>query len=1036
MKLPAKLLAVAGIAALAMALPIRAGIVDTSFQFGGSGFLDASLRRGVDTVRVVRVAPDDSIVVAGSFSFVNGTTLRRIARLLPDGTPDPRFQSPFTVEAPGPIYGMDLDAAGRIYIGGNIGAPFVQPNPCILRLKPDGRMDYTFGTGVPLPRFPNTLGVDAAGRVYYAAGTGASDGRDVYRLKSNGNVDAPLEDVSTIGNVGILARGKSAYVWGFAGLSRWNDAGSFDTTFHPAPDFTFYALASDAAGNLIGSVPVAALYPRGLARFDASGNLDPSFVPDQTPGSPVLRLVALPDGSVVGQGEFKKVGSIPRAGLARFLRDGTLDSAFDPGTGANGAITALGVQSTGLILVGGQFGSWNGIPAPGLVRLLPADQPDRGIVEFDSAQLAFTENGGHMSVNLHRTAGSGGTVSVLVVPRLALANDPLNALDGVHYLFPDTRVVFADGQTNASVDVDIRGDTVVNPDRSFELLLRDPLGGARIGPTGTVRVTIVNEDYTVTLGSAAIDAHEVEGRVGIPLHRVGATGEAFSVGLELVAGSAVEGLDYRLPTAPFQFAADATDVTAWIEIPDNQKPDPPRTFEVRLVNPTARATIAGIARATVTIRDNDHPGGLVPNTRIFAGTTNRVLWNRGQFKADGGSVVWSESEFSQSILSFGSDGTLVGNTPIGTRYTTALFLGQNNDVFGATTVLIVWIRTDLGFPDPGTSFVYKRNGADSPPLLVVPSRSGKAYAAADAVLAGQSTRHHLARLLHSGLIDSSFDAAIDGGGVLDLFEADDGTLLVGGTFNSTSGIPREGLARLYPDGSVDPNYARRLPGTLPATIGVAALAPLADGSMYVGGSFLAFGGESRPGIVRVDPNGDVDEGFASVGNGFTYQGGPPAVRQLAVQSDGKILVLGTFDAYGGRPISSELVRLRPDGTIDETFAAGSIPGIARMRIFGDGTVGIMGALPSIDGAAGAGPARLWLGPDEFPAPRFARVAAVAPDGTHFELDRGISGNFALETSADLRTWNDSGRRIVMPSGWRFDDAVGDAARFYRLRRIQ
>jgi hypothetical protein len=596
-------------------------------------------------------------------------------------------------------------------------------------------------------------------------------------------------------------------------------------------------------------------------------------------------------------------------------------------------------------------------------------------------------------------------------------------------------VAFADGQTNATVSVEILDDTTINPDRSFVLQLREPAGGVGIGPTGEVGVTIRNDDYGVEIGSTAIDAHEVEGRVGIPLHRVGAAGEAFSVGLALVAGSAVEGVDYRVPVSPVGFAAAATGVTAWIEIPDNQKPDPPRTFEVRLVDPTARATLAGTARATVTIRDNDHPGGLLPNSRITPGVPGVALWNLGLFTADGGCVVWSALGTTRRLVSFGPDGSVARNTSVGPQIPRALFAGGDNEVIVAGTAQFYGIRIDRDFPSQGATFSYAPYPAGTVPLAVVPTGFGSTYVAAALVSDGTLTRQQLARVSTFEGIDPSFVAAIEGGAVQDLVGTPDGGVIVGGTFLSASGIPREGLARLHADGSVDPNYARRLPGQVTAPAGVAALAPLADGSMYVGGTFATFAGQARAGLVRLDPNGDLDEGFGRPGAGLTLRGGAPAIRQLAVQPDGRLLVLGSFDAHGGRPIASELVRLRPDGTLDAIFDIGATPGIARMRVFGDGTVGIMGSLPSIDGVAGSGPARLWLGPDDFGTPRFARVAAGAAGSTRFEIDRGITGIFALETSDDLRAWNDSGRRVAMPSGWRFDEVRSDAARYYRLKRV-
>lgn len=67
-------------------------------------------------------------------------------------------------------------------------------------------------------------------------------------------------------------------------------------------------------------------------------------------------------------------------------RPGTLDESFDPGIGIceqrvwPGSIRAIAVQPDGRILVGGDFYSFDGVPCPGLVRLLPGGAVDHSFV--------------------------------------------------------------------------------------------------------------------------------------------------------------------------------------------------------------------------------------------------------------------------------------------------------------------------------------------------------------------------------------------------------------------------------------------------------------------------------------------------------------------------------------------------------------------------------------------------------------------------------------------------------------------------------
>ncbi len=63
-------------------------------------------------------------------------------------------------------------------------------------------------------------------------------------------------------------------------------------------------------------------------------------------------------------------------------RPGTVDESFNPGTGvcpnswSHGVVQAIARQADGRILVGGDFREFNGVPCPGLVRLMPGGAVD------------------------------------------------------------------------------------------------------------------------------------------------------------------------------------------------------------------------------------------------------------------------------------------------------------------------------------------------------------------------------------------------------------------------------------------------------------------------------------------------------------------------------------------------------------------------------------------------------------------------------------------------------------------------------------
>ena len=112
------------------------------------------------------------------------------------------------------------------------------------------------------------------------------------------------------------------------------------------------------------------------AFLTVAGAVDPSFNPLGGPNGEVTQMLALGDGSFLLAGTFDRVAGVPRKGLAQLLGDGSVNLAFDPGTGPNGTVQALLELSGGRFLVVGQFDRFNGAVVPGVVRITSAGGVD------------------------------------------------------------------------------------------------------------------------------------------------------------------------------------------------------------------------------------------------------------------------------------------------------------------------------------------------------------------------------------------------------------------------------------------------------------------------------------------------------------------------------------------------------------------------------------------------------------------------------------------------------------------------------------
>jgi hypothetical protein len=115
----------------------------------------------------------------------------------------------------------------------------------------------------------------------------------------------------------------------------------------------------------------------------------------------------------------------------------------------------------------------------------------------------------------------------------------------------------------------------------------------------------------------------------------------------------------------------------------------------------------------------------------------------------------------------------------------------------------------------------------------------------------------------------------------------DGSLVIGGYFDSINGVPRSNIARLRPDGSLDPNWNP----SADQSVGTLAVGP--DGSIYAGGSFSTIGGRARSRLAKIAPGGAgvVDAAWAPAADAD--------IAALAIDSLGSVYVGGSFSTIGG-----------------------------------------------------------------------------------------------------------------------------------------
>lgn len=125
------------------------------------------------------------------------------------------------------------------------------------------------------------------------------------------------------------------------------------------------------------------------------------------------------------------------------------------------------------------------------------------------------------------------------------------------------------------------------------------------------------------------------------------------------------------------------------------------------------------------------------------------------------------------------------------------------------------------------------------------------------------------------------------------------------------------LIQLNSDGTVDTGFTQNTFNSYIRDIAVQT-----DGKIIAGGAFTTINGSTYERYVRLNTNGTIDTSFYSGGTGTGFSGSTYGVTQLygiTIQSDNNILLYGDFASYSGTP-TIDIIRLTSTGSVDNTFS--------------------------------------------------------------------------------------------------------------------
>jgi len=302
------------------------GKLDNSFNVIDDGqYIDGF----TSTVRTLLIQQDGNLIVGGDY----------LTRLNPDGTIDDSFRTGTGFN--GKIYCSFLQADGKIIIGGSFTMFNGNPAGRIVRLNSDGSYDASFNTTI-----------------------GATTGI-VYDIDSQSDGKIIISGSFTKYNSATVNR-----------VARLLPNGTLDTSFltnaGSALSVTHVKILPNQKIILTGNFTTFNGTPANrIIRLNTNGSFDSSFISGTGFNDDVNAIALQPDGKMILGGNFTNYNSIEANRIIRLNEDGTVDPTFATGSGlSKDAVEIIKINGNGDIMVGGSFtGFYNNLAVTRLVFL-------------------------------------------------------------------------------------------------------------------------------------------------------------------------------------------------------------------------------------------------------------------------------------------------------------------------------------------------------------------------------------------------------------------------------------------------------------------------------------------------------------------------------------------------------------------------------------------------------------------------------------------------------------------------------------------
>lgn len=372
--------------------------------------IDESFTIGSGTNNIVRnilILNDKKMLLGGDFTVYAGTMRNFIVKINENGTIDTSFN-------PGKGFGQSTtsfqqQSDGKLVIGGSYVVFNNNVKHYLSRINSDGTLDYTFNPGNAADGTIRNVTVQSDKKLIIVGNFNSfndSLNNRIARIDSEGNVDNTLQTgtgadsvvraVASQSDYKIIIGGDFSTFNGIAKsyLARLSSMGSIDNDFKigygPTDPVRGILIQPDGKILICGDFTVFNTKTANhILRLNLDGTIDTTFQPLSGANNAIYSMKLQPDNKILVSGSFTTYDGISRNRLARINPDGTLDTSFAVGTGANSIVNDMVIQADGKILVSGNFTIYNNFAVNRIIRLNPNGSRDASFTPGVGANAAI-----------------------------------------------------------------------------------------------------------------------------------------------------------------------------------------------------------------------------------------------------------------------------------------------------------------------------------------------------------------------------------------------------------------------------------------------------------------------------------------------------------------------------------------------------------------------------------------------------------------------------------------------------------------------